>query len=306
MSQPAIASPEAATPAGDVSGSPTARGPRFPSRPARTTGLSRRLAGGLRIGDWLSFGFLGLLLLSIAAPGLLAAYDPLEASPGHTLQPPSIAHPFGTDYLGRDALSRVIHGTGRTIGASLVAVAIGLGVGSLLGLIAAYFGRWVDGIVSRIIDVLLSIPGLLLSMLVVVALGFGTLNAAIAVGIASVATFTRLMRSEVLTVRNLPFVEAAHHIGAGPKTVLFRHVLPNSYTAVLSMTALQFGSSILWIAALSFLGYGAPPPEPEWGLLVAEGREYIVSSPWLTLLPGAVIVLTVLSISRAAALFRAN
>ncbi|MET1033776.1 MAG: ABC transporter permease [Arthrobacter sp.] len=280
--------------------------PTTSDAPARVPGAVSRLAARLRIGDWVALGFLALLLLAIAAPGLLTAHDPLEAAPGNTLLAPSLAHPFGTDYLGRDALTRVIHGTGRTIGASLVAVGIGLGAGSLLGLVAAYFGRWVDGTVSRIVDVLLSIPGLLLSMVVVVALGFGTLNAAIAVGIASVATFTRLMRSEVLTVRNLPFVEAARHIGAGPATTLFRHVLPNSYTAVLSMTALQFGSAILWIAALSFLGYGAPPPEPEWGLLVAEGREYIVSSPWLTLLPGLVIVLTVLSISRAAALFRAN
>lgn len=254
-------------------------------------------------GDWLALGFLLLLLAAIAVPQLLTPFDPLEASPGNTLLAPTPAHPFGTDYLGRDLLARVIHGAAQTIGASLIAVAIGLGAGSVLGLVAAYFGSWVDTVVSRIVDVLLSIPGLLLSMMVVVALGFGTLNAAIAVGIASVATFTRLMRSEVLTVRNLTFVEAAHHIGARPATVLFRHVLPNSYTAVLSMTALQFGSAILWIAALSFLGYGTPPPHPEWGLLVSEGREYIVSSPWLTLLPGLVIVLTVLSISRVSALF---
>lgn len=273
-----------------------------PATRRRSRTMLRRLHGG----DWIAISFLAMLLIAIAAPGALTGNDPLDASPGNVLQAPSLAHPFGTDYLGRDALSRVIHGTGRTIGASLVAVAIGLGAGSLLGLVAAYFGRWVDGLVSRLVDVLLSIPSLLLSMVIVVALGFGTLNAAIAVGIASVATFTRLMRSEVLTVRNLPFIEAAHHIGAGPATVLLRHVLPNSYTAVLSMMALQFGSSILWIAALSFLGYGAPPPEPEWGLLVAEGREYIVSSPWLTILPGVVIVATVLSISRISALFSQN
>ncbi|GAA3668225.1 ABC transporter permease [Arthrobacter ginkgonis] len=301
MSQPTLTqAPAVGNATGPERGTTPAVRPRRPGRPL--VALARRLGAA----DWIAVGFLGILLLAIAAPGLLAAYDPLEVSPGNTLQAPSLAHPFGTDYLGRDALSRVIHGTGRTIGASLVAVAIGLGAGSLLGLVAAYFGRWVDGVVSRIVDVLLSIPGLLLSMVIVVALGFGTLNAAIAVGIASVATFTRLMRSEVLTVRNLPFVESAHHIGAGSKTVLFRHVLPNSYSAVLSMTALQFGHSILWIAALSFLGYGAPPPQPEWGLLVAEGREYIVSSPWLTVLPGIVIVLTVLSISRVSALFRTN
>lgn len=278
---------------------PTSSGDRPTTRIPALSWISR-----LSLGDWFAVLFLAALLLAIMAPGLLAPYDPLEAVPGQTLQAPGLAHPFGTDYLGRDAFSRVIHGTGRTIGASLVAVSIGLGVGSLLGLVAAYFGRWVDGIVSRIVDVLLSIPGLLLSMVVVVALGFGTINAAIAVGVATVATFTRLMRSEVLTVRNLPFIEAAHHIGARPGNVLFRHVLPNSYTAVLSMTALQFGSAILWIAALSFLGYGAPPPQPEWGLLVAEGREYIVSSPWLVLLPGIVIVLTVLSISRIASVAR--
>ncbi|MBO0895378.1 ABC transporter permease [Arthrobacter sunyaminii] len=272
-----------------------------------TTGATRRIAGwlaGTGTADRLALGFLVLLFAAVAAPQLLTPFDPLEASPGQTLLAPGSTHPFGTDYLGRDLLARVIHGAGQTLGASVVAVTIGLGAGSILGLLAAYFGSWVDVAVSRLVDVLLSIPGLLLSMVVVVALGFGTLNAAIAVGIASVATFARLMRSEVLTVRNLTFVEAAHHIGARPATVLFRHVLPNSYTAVLSMTALQFGSAILWIAALSFLGYGTPPPHPEWGLLVSEGREYIVSSPWLTLLPGLVIVLTVLSISRLSTLLR--
>ncbi len=263
-----------------------------------------RILARTGITDRLALGFLLLLLAAVAAPQLLTGFDPLEASPGQTLQAPGATHLFGTDYLGRDLLARVIHGAGQTLGASVVAVTIGLGAGSILGLLAAYFGSWVDTAVSRLVDVLLSIPGLLLSMVVVVALGFGTLNAAIAVGIASVATFARLMRSEVLTVRNLTFVEAAHHIGARPGTVLFRHVLPNSYTAVLSMTALQFGSAILWIAALSFLGYGTPPPHPEWGLLVSEGREYIVSSPWLTLLPGLVIVLTVLSISRVSTLLR--
>lgn len=283
--------------------SPTPSATRTPAG-LLSRGVARlRRLPRLGVADIIALVAAAILLLAIVAPQVLTPFDPLEAIPGGTLQAPSLQHPFGTDYLGRDVLARVVHGTSRTISASLIAVAIGLGVGSLLGLLAAYFGSWVDLVVSRIVDVLLSIPGLLLSMVIVVALGFGAINAAIAVGIASVATFTRLMRSEVLTVRNLTFVEAAHHLGAGPFTVLFRHVLPNSYTAVLSMTALQFGSAILWITALSFLGYGAPPPHPEWGLLVAEGREYIVSSPWLTLLPGLVIVLTVLTISRLNQIF---
>lgn len=261
----------------------------------------KRVIARLGIADWLAVVVLIWLGVSIAAPWLITPGDPLEVSPGNTLLAPSAEHLFGTDYLGRDLLTRVVHGTGRTILASLIAVTIGLGTGSLLGLIAAYFGRAVDAVISRIVDVLLSIPGLLLSMVVVVALGFGSINSAIAVGIASVATFARLMRSEVLTVRGRTFVEAARHMGARPLTVLLRHVLPNSTGPVLSMTALQFGNSILWIAALSFLGYGAPPPLPEWGLLVSEGREYIVSSPWLALFPGAVIIATVLATSRISA-----
>lgn len=249
--------------------------------------------------------FLALLVVAIAAPGLLTPYNPLAAAPGQTLQSPSLAHPFGTDYLGRDLFSRVMYGTSRTLLASTIAVSIGLGAGTLLGLVAAYFGRGVDAVISRIVDVLLSIPGLLLSMMIVVALGFGSINAAIAVGIASVATFARLMRSEVLRVKALAFVESSRHLGVHAGALLFRHVLPNSWGPVLSMTTLQFGSSILAIAALSFLGYGAPPPQPEWGMLVSEGREYLASSPWLTLFPGLVIILTVLAVSQLSKLITA-
>lgn len=259
------------------------------------------------VGGWdiAAIAVLALLVVAIAIPGVLTPYDPLAAAPGQTLQAPSLAHPFGTDYLGRDLFSRVMHGTSRTLLASAIAVAIGLGAGTLLGLIAAYFGRGIDAVISRIVDVLLSIPGLLLSMMIVVALGFGSINAAIAVGIASVATFARLMRSEVLRVKALTFVESSRHLGVDAVRLLLRHVLPNSWGPVLSMTTLQFGSSILAIAALSFLGYGAPPPQPEWGMLVSEGREYLASSPWLTLLPGLVIILTVLSVSRLSTLITA-
>lgn len=239
-----------------------------------------------------------LLVVAAVAPGLLTPYDPLVGDSAAVLQAPSAAHWLGTDYLGRDLLTRIVHGTVRTLQGSVVAVVIGLGAGTLLGLVAGYAGRWVDAVISRLVDVLLSIPGLLLAMVVVVALGFGTLNAAIAVGISSIAAFTRLMRSEVLTVKERPYVEAAHHLGGRRGYVLMRHVLPNSWTAVLSLAALQLGLAIIWISSLSFLGYGAPPPEPEWGLLVAEGRQYVVSSPWLTIAPGAVIAVAVLSISR--------
>ncbi|MBI3224486.1 MAG: ABC transporter permease [Mycolicibacterium cosmeticum] len=248
--------------------------------------------------------FLALVAAMIIAPGLIAPYDPLQENPALPLAGPSLSHPFGTDYIGRDLLSRVIAGAGATIAGSFIAVIIGLLVGTVLGLLAAYFGRTTDSIISRIVDVLLSIPTLLLSITIIVALGFGTVNAAIAVGVSSIAVFARLARSEVLATRNLPFVEASEHLGAGHLTLLFRHVLPNSYSAVLSLAALQFGTAILAIASLSFLGYGAQPPEPEWGLLISEGRNYINSAPGLVYFPSIAIVATVMSLSRLAHIVR--
>jgi peptide/nickel transport system permease protein len=264
--------------------------------PTATT-LRQRISG-LRPVEYIAVGFVLVLIVAAIAPQLLTPFSPLEPDEANVLVAPSVLHPFGTDYLGRDLLSRVIYGTSRTFTGSAIAVLIGLGAGTVLGLLAASFGGFVDAVISRIIDVLLSIPGLLLAMMIVVSLGFGSLNAAVAVGVSSVAMFTRVMRSEVLAVKNLPFVEASNHLGAGRVAVLVKHVLPNSYSAVLSLTALQFGNAILWISALSFLGYGAPPPLPEWGLLVSEGRDYIVSSPWLVLLPGLVITLAVVAISQ--------
>lgn len=254
--------------------------------------------------DYAALAVVVLIALAVVAPGLLTPFDPLEGDDTAVLAAPSATHWFGTDYLGRDLLSRVVYGTSRTLLGSALAVLIALAAGSVLGLVAASFGGWVDALISRLVDVLLSIPGLLLSMVVVVSLGFGALNAAVAVGIASVAAFTRLMRSEVLTVKDLPFVEASHHLGGSRAYVLAKHVFPNSYSAVLSLTALQFGLAIIWISSLSFLGYGAPPPDPEWGLLVSEGRQYVVSSPWLVVVPGLVIAVTVLAISRLSRLTR--
>lgn len=238
------------------------------------------------------------MLIAVLGPGLLTPDKPLAPNANAILKGSSLAHPLGTDYLGRDLWSRVVYGTGRTLLGSAVAVLVGLGGGTILGLLAAYFTGFVDSVISRFVEVLLSIPGLLLMMVIVVALGFGELNAAIAVGIASIAVFTRLMRSEVLTVKGLPFVEASHHLGGSQWQVLRRHIFPNSYGAVLSLMALQFGLAILWIAGLSFLGFGAPPPAPQWGLMISEGRNYMVSSPWMVLAPGIAITLSVLAFSR--------
>lgn len=257
----------------------------------------RAVLRALRPADWLSGLFVLGLLIAVAAPTLLTSYDPLEAGAGQILEAPGAAHLLGTDYLGRDLASRLVFGTTTTFSASAVAVTVGLAGGIVLGLLAGYLGGWVDALVSRIVDVLLSVPGLLLSMVVIVALGFGAINAAIAVGISSIANFARITRSEVLRVRNSAFVEAAQHQGSGRTRTLVHHILPNSLGPVLTLIPLQFGGAIIWISALSFLGFGAVPPQPEWGLLVSEGRQYLMSAPWLLIGPGLAIVLTVLSLS---------
>lgn len=231
------------------------------------------------------------------APGLFTSYGP-TSSVGPSLQAPSAEHWFGTDATGRDVFSRVVHGASHSITAALIAVTVGLVVGTTLGVIAGSVGGLVEDALMRLVDVLLAIPGLLLSLSVVILLGFGTTNAAIAVGITSIATFARLSRSRVLEVRRSEYVEAAFGSGGTLPAILWRHVLPNSAAPVIALAALQLGSAILQISTLGFLGYGAPPPTPEWGLLIAEGRDYVATAWWLTLLPGLVVAAVVLSTNR--------
>ena len=175
---------------------------------------------------------------------------------------------------------------------------MGLIVGTLTGVIAGALAGRVESVLMRLVDVLLSIPSLLLSLTVIILLGFGTVNAAIAVGVASVASFARLSRGEVVRIRHTDYVEAARGSGGTFLAVLWRHILPNSLTAVLAFATLQFGQAILALSTLSFLGYGTPPPVPEWGLLIAEGRNYLSTAWWLTTFPGVVVVVVVLAVNR--------
>lgn len=241
-----------------------------------------------------------VILLGIAwavVPGLFTGYSPTETV-GPALQGPSAAHWFGTDATGRDLYARVIYGASESIVGAMVAVLVGFVVGTTIGVLAGAVGGLVDDALMRIIDVLLAIPALLLSLSVVILLGFGTTNAAIAVGITSIAVFARLARSQVVSVRVSEYVEAAYGSGGTFFTVLWRHILPNSLTPVIALAALQLGSAILQISTLGFLGYGAPPPTPEWGLLIAEGRNYVATAWWLTVLPGLVVVAIVLATNR--------
>ncbi|ATG52974.1 peptide ABC transporter permease [Brachybacterium vulturis] len=238
-----------------------------------------------------------LALVWALAPGLFTGYSP-TASSTEALRSPSVVHWFGTDATGRDVFARVVHGASHSITAALIAVAVGLVAGTTIGAIAGTVGGAVEETLMRGVDVLLAIPGLLLSLSVVILLGFGTTNAAIAVGITSIATFARLSRSRVIAVRRSEYVEAALGSGGTLPSILWRHILPNSAAPVTALAALQLGSAILQISTLGFLGYGAPPPTPEWGLLIAEGRDYVATAWWLTLLPGLVVAAVVLSTNR--------
>jgi peptide/nickel transport system permease protein len=251
-----------------------------------------------RPGLVLSILLVVLVLVSAFAPWLIAPGDPGVGVVAEKLRPPGPGHVFGTDYLGRDVFTRVVHGASLSLQATVIAVAVALVVGGLIGLLAGFVRGWVDDVLMRVVDVLLAIPAVLLSLALITALGYGTVKVAIAVGVASVASFARVMRAETLRVRQATYVEAAHADGTRWYVTLWRHVLPNAAGPVLVLAVLEFGLAILAVSSLSFLGYGAPPPAPEWGSLVAEGRNYLAVAWWLCALPGLTIAATVLAVNR--------
>ncbi len=269
------------------------------SRRERLARLARHLPPGLVL-SWL---ILTTVLLWAISPALFTSYNPVEGIGGAQLKRPDALHLLGTDALGRDLYARIVYGAAHSLSSAFVAVGLGLIAGTTLGVIAGSVGRRLDDAIMRIVDVLLSIPPLLLSLSIIILLGFGTVNAAIAVGVTSVAGFARLARSEVVRVRRSDYVEAAFGSGGTFWAVLWRHILPNSLTSVIAIAALHFGSAVLQISTLGFLGYGAPPPTPEWGLLIAEGRNYISRAWWLTTAPGVVVVLVVLAANRVSQSF---
>ncbi|MGV9823258.1 ABC transporter permease [Nocardia xishanensis] len=235
------------------------------------------------------------VLLWAIVPQLFTDFDPLAVDPAHKLKPPSAEHWFGTDQLGRDLYARIVYGARASLLGSAIAVLVGVLVGSLLGALAGWFAGFPDSLVMRGIDVVLSIPGFLLAITIVVLLGFGVWQAGIAVGLTSAATFARLIRSEVVKARTSTYVEAATTSGASTTAILWRHVIPNSIAPTIALITVQFGIAIIWIASLSFLGLGAQPPDPEWGRLVSDGRNYIATRGWLTLWPGLTVVVVVLA-----------
>ncbi|GAA5030948.1 ABC transporter permease [Microbacterium fluvii] len=239
-------------------------------------------------------------VLTAVWPALFATHDPTATAPAERLQAPGLAHWFGTDELGRDLYSRVVHGSTLTLAATALAIGLALVVGLSLGILSGFVGGGTDAVIMRIVDVFLAIPGLLLALAIVTALGFGTLPVAIAVGIGIVPGFARTTRSEVLRVKTLPYIEAARAGGASWLRVLLTHVLPNSWGPVVVLAVLDFGAAILAVAALSFLGFGAAPPAAEWGTLISNGRNYLITAPWVSLLPGLFVAAVVLSLNHLA------
>ncbi|MDQ3693850.1 MAG: ABC transporter permease [Chloroflexota bacterium] len=235
----------------------------------------------------------GLLLvvagLTIFAP-LIAWYGPNQTLPGMALQPPTAMNPFGTDAIGRDVFSRVLHGGRVSFSVAIPAVALATVIGVSLGLVAGYFGGKVDLVIMRLLDVLFAFPAILLAITIVTILGPSVRNLVITIGIIYLPRMARIARAPTLSIREREFVEAARSIGVSDFSILWRHILPNIASPVLVEVSLALGQVLLTETALSFLGLGPPPPDPSWGAMVSEGRAFMQLAPWTVLAPGAAIV----------------
>ena len=240
------------------------------------------------------FFILGLVVIGIAifAPQL-SPYDPLDAVMTESLQEPSSAHPFGTDKLGRDLLSRVIFGTRTSLIMTLCLVAVIFVIGTFLGVIAGYFGGKIDAVLMRIADMMLAFPGLVLALAVAGIMGASIRNAIIAIVAVNWTKYARLARSLVMKIRDRDYVAAAVVTGSKTPYMLLRYMLPNALPTLIITAATDIGGMMLELAAMSFLGFGAKPPAPEWGYMLNEGRACIQSAPWMMIFPGLAIFIVV-------------
>ena len=231
-------------------------------------------------------------LSALLAPALAPA-DPLEQDLSLRLKPPTSAHWLGTDQLGRDGLSRILFGARISLTIGLVVVGSAGTFGTLVGLVAGYQRGLVDEALMRVTDVFLAFPALILAMAIAGALGPSLNNAMIAIAVVTWPVYARLARGQVLSLREREFVEATRALGASPWRIIWRHLLPNSLAPIVVQASFDIGGAILSAAGLSFIGFGAQPPTPEWGVMISEGRKFISTQPWLSLFPGLAILLTV-------------
>jgi peptide/nickel transport system permease protein len=243
------------------------------------------MAGGTLVGIF--------VVMALLAP-VLSPYDPLKGRLGERLRTPNPAHWLGTDELGRDVLSRVLHGARITAQIQVAAVGLALAVGTALGLIAGYVGRSVDQVIMRLMDILMAFPGIFLALAIIAALGTGLDNVIIATGIFLVPQFARVVRASTLTLREMEFVQAARALGQGDFAIVFRYLLPNSLAPIIVQTSLRMATVLLTASGLSFLGLGVQPPSPEWGAMLSNARSYMITAPHVAMIPGLAIALVVL------------
>ncbi|MDR7481062.1 MAG: ABC transporter permease [Armatimonadota bacterium] len=242
--------------------------------------------------------YLVLALVAVAVfADRLAPYDPVKINPEAALRPPGRPFLLGTDTLGRDVLSRLVHGARISLRVGLVSVSIAAALGTTLGLLAGYYGRWLDLGIMRFIDLLLAFPSVLLALAIIAILGPSIFNLMIAVGISATPAYARLVRGSVLSARENTYVEAARAVGCSDRLIIWRHILPNVLAPLIVLSTLGMAGAILTGAALSFLGLGVQPPTPEWGVMLSDGRNYLRRAWWITTFPGMAIMITVLAIN---------
>lgn len=243
--------------------------------------------------------YVGLFIVASAAIiGLLASviapYNPLATNFSHVLLPPTLAHPFGTDELGRDLLSRIIYGIRPSLTVSLMAVTTSTIVGALLGTLSGYIGGLTDNMIMRFMDILLAFPPLILAIIIVAVLGAGITNVIIAISISLLPQFARISRGSTLSAKHNLYVEGAIASGESSSAVMFRYILPNSISPLIVQATLRFATAILIESSMSFLGIGVEPPTPDWGLMISSSQAYLQSAPYLAIFPGVAILIVVL------------
>jgi ABC-type dipeptide/oligopeptide/nickel transport system permease subunit len=253
-------------------------------------------------GRFSASGAIALVVLAAIAVGaslapLLTPCDPLAMDHENQLLAPSLSHPLGTDLFGRDVLSRVLYGARISLSVGVLAALLAALPGLLLGLLSGYYGGWLDRVVMRLTDVALAFPSLILALGIVAILSPGLVNVTIAVGVAGIPAYVRLVRGSVLSVKEELYVEAARAIGCTDRRIILRHLLPNILASVLVLATIDVAWAILRATSLSFLGLGAQPPTPEWGAMIDEGRELLRRAPWVSLGPSFVMMLAVLSLN---------
>ncbi len=267
-----------------------------PGRPVWAAGR-RSLVGRAIQTRGAGFGLLVILLvlLGALAANVIAPYSPSQIQTAGVLMAPSPQYLLGTDAIGRDVLSRIIYGTRVSLAAGAVSVGVALSLGVLIGLLAGFYGGWVDDVLMRMIDALYSFPALLLALAITAILGPGLTNVMLAIGIVFTPAFARLVRAQALSVRERDFVMAARVIGAQPWRIMAIHIWPNVTAAIVVQASLQVAAAIVIEAGLSYLGLGVQPPTPSWGAMLKEGYQYMEQAPWLAFAPGAAMFVTVLA-----------